>query len=180
LRQHAPGTLAQYRQQRIIGNAHSWPRQPDNAILLHGVSFLVTLNITEDTPPPASATKSSHSSYPDLKGTWTGPGQSVTQGKTDYWPDAGAARPEFRKGSWTLVIDQQEGNLLTGSHGLTEGTRHDRVLGVIRADQKTIHMVDDDGTFLTILTGPDTLEMCRTEVTASSMLVGCRQLTRQR
>src|SRR4051812_18144215 len=62
LRQHAPGTLAQYRQQRIIGNAHSWPRQPDNAILLHGVSFLVTLNITEDTPPPASATKSSHSS----------------------------------------------------------------------------------------------------------------------
>jgi hypothetical protein len=66
LRQHAPGTLAQYRQQRIIGNAHSWPRQPDNAILLHGVSFLVTLNITEDTPPPASATKSSHSSVVPL------------------------------------------------------------------------------------------------------------------
>ena len=41
-------------------------------------------------------------------------------------------------------------------------------------------LVDDDGTFLTILTAPDTLEMCRTEVTASSMLVGCRQLTRQR
>ena len=41
-------------------------------------------------------------------------------------------------------------------------------------------MVDDDGTFLALLTGPDTLEMCRTEVTAASMLVGCRQLTRQR
>ena len=124
--------------------------------------------------------------YPDLKGTWTGPGQSVTQGKTDHWPDAGAAKPTVREGSWTLVVDQQEGNRLTGWHGLTEGTRHDPVLGVIRADQKTILMVDDDGSFFTLLTGPDTLdgpdtlEMCHTEVTAASMLVGCRQLTRQR
>jgi hypothetical protein len=118
--------------------------------------------------------------YPDLKGTWTGPGQSVTQGKTDHWPDAGAAQPAFREGSWTLVIDQQEGNRLTGWHGLTDETRHDPILGVIRADQKTILMVDDDGSFFTLLTGPDTLEMCRTEVTAASMLVGCRQLTRQR
>ena len=118
--------------------------------------------------------------YPDLKGTWTGPGQSVTQGKTDHWPNTGETGAVFREGSWTLVVDQQEGNRFAGSQGLTEGTRHDPVLGVIRADQKTIHMVDDDGTFLTILTAPDTLEMCRTEVTASSMLVGCRQLTRQR
>jgi hypothetical protein len=118
--------------------------------------------------------------YPDLKGTWTGPGQSVTQGKTDHWPDAGAAQPALREGSWTLLIERQEGNRLMGSYGLTDGTRHDPVLGVIRADQKTIHMVDDDGSFLTILTGPDTMEMCRTEVTAASMLVSCRQLTRQR
>ena len=125
--------------------------------------------------------------YPDLKGTWTGPGQSVAQGKTDHWPDAGAAEPALREGSWTLVVDQQEGNRLTGWHGLTEGTRHDPVLGVIRADQKTILMVDDDGSFFTLLTGPDTLdgpdtlEMCHTEVTAAaSMLVGCRQLMRQR
>ena len=124
--------------------------------------------------------------YPDLKGTWTGPGQSVAQGKTDHWPDAGAAEPACREGSWTLVVDRQEGNRLTGWHGLTEGTRHDPVLGVIRADQKTILMVDDDGSFFTLLTGPDTLdgpdtlEMCHTEVTAASMLVGCRQLTRQR
>ena len=41
-------------------------------------------------------------------------------------------------------------------------------------------MVDDDGSFLTLLTGPDTMEMCRVEVTADSRLVGCRQLTRQR
>ena len=42
LHQHAPGALAQHRQQRIVRDARSWPRQGDNAILLHGVSFLVT------------------------------------------------------------------------------------------------------------------------------------------
>ena len=119
--------------------------------------------------------------HPDLLGTWVGPGQSVTQGRTDHWPDTGEARPVFQEGSWTLVVDLQEGNRFTGAQGrLTEGTRRDPVLGVIRADQRTVHMVDDDGTFLTILTGPDAMEMCRIEVTADSRLVGCRQLTRQR
>jgi hypothetical protein len=98
-------------------------------------------------------------------------------------PGWGRARPlhlNATEPSWTVVIDRQEGNRFTGTYGRTQGERRDPILGVIRADRKTIHMVDDDGTFLTLLTGPDTLEMCRTEVTAASMLVGCRQLTRQR
>jgi hypothetical protein len=37
--------------------------------------------------------------YPDLEGTWTGPGQSVTLSTTDHWPDAGAAEPALREGS---------------------------------------------------------------------------------
>ena len=49
---------------------------------------------------------------------------------------------------------------------------------MIRADRKTIHMVDDDGTFLGILTGPDALEVCRTEVTAVSRNVSCSEFTR--
>ena len=40
-------------------------------------------------------------SYPDLKGTWIGPGQSVTQGKTDQWPNSEERGPVFREGSWT-------------------------------------------------------------------------------
>ncbi|WP_048708849.1 hypothetical protein [Microvirga massiliensis] len=128
----------------------------------------------------SSPTAVAQQPYPDLKGTWIGPGQSVTQGKMGHWPNTGETGPVFREGSWTLIVTRQEGNRFTGSHGLTEGTGHDPILGVIRADQKTIHMVDDDGTFLTILTGPNTMEMCRTEVTAASRVVGCRQLTRQR
>ena len=58
--------------------------------------------------------------------------------------------------------------------------RRDPVLGVIRADRRTIHMVDDDGTYLAILTGPDTMEVCRTEVTADSQVVACREAIRQR
>ena len=119
-------------------------------------------------------------SYPDLKGTWVGPGQSVTLGETDQWPDAGPAAPVFRQGSWTVTIDRQEGSLLAGTQGLTDGTRRDPLLGVIRGDRTTILMVDDDGSFLTLLSGPDAMEMCRVEVTEDSQLVGCRQLTRQK
>ena len=54
------------------------------------------------------------------------------------------------------------------------------VLGVIRTDRTTIHLVDDDGTFLGILAGPDAMEVCRTEVTATSRNVGCAQFTRSR
>jgi hypothetical protein len=139
------------------------------------VSSLVAGFLASSSPPAVA-----QQPYPDLKGSWIGPGQSVTHGKTDHWPDTGETGPVFREGSWTLVVDRQAGNRFTGSHGLTDGTRKDPVLGVIRADQRTIHMVDDDGTFLTILTGPDTMEMCHNKVTAVSRLVGCRQLTRQR
>ena len=119
-------------------------------------------------------------SYPDLKGTWIGPGQSITQGKTDQWPNSEESGPVFREGSWTVIIDRQEGNRFTGTQGLTGGTRRDQLLGVIRTDQKTILMIDDDGTFYTVLTGPDMMEMCRTEITFNSHIVGCRQLTRKK
>jgi hypothetical protein len=119
-------------------------------------------------------------SYPDLKGKWVGPGQSVTLGKTDQWPNTEETGPVFREGSWTVIIDRQEGNRLIGSQGMTGGTRRDQLLGVIRADQKTILMIDDDGSFFATLTGPDMMEMCRTEITFNSHLVGCRQLTRQK
>ena len=152
---------------RCQGGSHDSPECAANLVVAGLVAALSPAAVAQEQP------------YPDLEGTWTGPGQSVTQGKTDHWPDAGAAEPALREGSWTLVVDRQEGNRLTGWQGLTEGTRRDPVLGVIRADGKTIHTVDD-GSFLTLLTGPDTLEMCRTEVTAASMLVSCRQLTRQR
>ena len=102
-------------------------------------SNLVVAGLVAALGPAAAAQQP----YPDLEGTWQGPGQSVTQGKTDDWPDAGAVEPALREGSWTLVIDRQEGSRLMGWHGLTDGTRRDPVLGVIRADQKTIHMVDD-------------------------------------
>ena len=58
-------------------------------------------------------------SYPDLKGTWIGPGQSITVGNTDQWPSSEEAGPVFREGSWTVIIDRQEGNRFTGTQGIT-------------------------------------------------------------
>src|SRR3954454_1185388 len=53
LHQHPPRSLAQHRQQRVVRDRRAWLRQRDDGTFLHGVSFLVTCTITEDTPPPA-------------------------------------------------------------------------------------------------------------------------------
>jgi len=127
----------------------------------------------------ASGLAVAQQSYPDLKGTWIGPGVTLAVGKTEHrQPEDTGLR--FREDSWTIVIDRQEGSRFTGTRGRTEGTRRDPILGVIRADRKTIHMVDDDGTFLAILTAPDTMEVCRTEVDADSQGVSCTEAIRQR
>ena len=128
----------------------------------------------------ASGAAGAQQPYPDLKGTWTGQVSGVAHGKIDHWPNTGETGPIFREGSWTLVIDRQEGNRFTGTQGLTEGTQRDLVLGVIRADRRSLHMVDDDGTSLATLTGRDAMEVCRTEVTPDSRNVSCWELTRQR
>jgi hypothetical protein len=124
----------------------------------------------------ASGSAFAQQPYPDLKGTWTGQTQSILQGKTEHFPDTGETR--FVEAAWTLVIDRQEGNRFTGTRARKEGTRRDPVLGVIRADRRTIHIVDDDGTFLGILSGPGAMEVCRTEVTATSRIVSCAEFTR--
>jgi hypothetical protein len=128
----------------------------------------------------ASGSAVAQQPYPDLKGPWIGQMQFLLQGKTEHLPGTEEPGPVFVEAPWTLVIDRQEENRFTGTWGRTEGTRRDQLLGVIRADRTTIHMVDDDGTFLGILAGPDAMEVCRTEVTAVSRNVGCAEFTRRR
>jgi hypothetical protein len=46
--------------------------------------------------------------YPDLKGTWIGPGVTLAVGKTERrQPEYTGLR--FREDSWTIVIDRQVG-----------------------------------------------------------------------
>jgi hypothetical protein len=127
----------------------------------------------------ASTAAFAQESYPDLKGTWIGQTHSLTRGNTEHYPQAGPAAPAFRDASWTITVDRQEGNRFTATRGLSEGTRRDPIIGVIRADRQTILMVDDDGTFLATLTAPDAMEVCRTEVTAASGSVSCAEFNRQ-
>jgi hypothetical protein len=129
----------------------------------------------------ASGSAVAQQPYPDLKGVWIGQMQFLRQGTTEHFPSNEETGPDFVEAPWTLVIDRQEGNrFFSGTWGRTEGTRRDPVLGVIQTDRTTIHMVDDDGTFLGILAEPDAMEVCRTEVTAVSRNVGCAEFTRRR
>jgi hypothetical protein len=63
LLQHPPRAIPQHQQQRIVTDTRPWPCQTNNRILSHGVSFLVTSNITEDTPPHPSSTKFGYSPW---------------------------------------------------------------------------------------------------------------------
>ena len=63
--------------------------------------------------------------YPDLKGSWIGPGQSVTQGKTDHWPDTSETRTGLPRG---LLDPRRQPAGGKPAHGLPwadGGHRHD-------------------------------------------------------
>jgi hypothetical protein len=144
-------------------------------IWIHAASSLIFAAVLA-----ASGSAVAQQAYPDLNGAWIGQMQHILRGKTEHLPGTEETGPVFVEVTWTIVIDRQEGNRFTGTWGRTEGTRRDQLLGVIRADRTTIHMIDDDGTFLGTLAGPDAMEVCRTEVTAASGNVGCAEFTRRR
>ena len=56
------------------------------------ISIIVAATLTAVAPAAIA-----QQSYPDLKGKWIGPGQSVTDGKTDQWPNTGR-RTGFSRG----------------------------------------------------------------------------------
>ncbi|MFO1037873.1 MAG: hypothetical protein U1E45_13600 [Geminicoccaceae bacterium] len=120
------------------------------------------------------------SGYPDLTGTWVGKTTSLTRGRTDHYDQARNDEPVFREASWTLTVDHQEGNRFTAERGLTEGKRRDPIVGIIRADRKSVLMVDDDGTFYGTINGPDAMEVCRTEVTPADQIVSCAEYSRKK
>jgi hypothetical protein len=57
---------------------------------------ILSLSIAATLAAAAGPAAIAQQSYPDLKGKWIGPGQSVTVGKTDQWPNTGESGPFSR------------------------------------------------------------------------------------
>ena len=114
---------------------------------------------------------------PDLKGSWSGTAEIVHRSEVAEHVDP-TAKPSFPTLPFTITIEQQEGRRFAGS--LASARASDPLIGMIRSDGRRLHLVDNDGTLIGELLGPDEMEVCRTEVTPHSMNVYCATLTRRR
>jgi hypothetical protein len=100
---------------------------------------------------------------PDLRGTWTGHLVGMKHGKGD--PKSHRVDKGLRKLTavdMTLKIDFQEGRVFSGTH--SSAKNKETVIGVIRSDNKSVVMTDDDSFFFGKLLAPDKLELVWSEV----------------
>jgi hypothetical protein len=101
---------------------------------------------------------------------------AVVQGEKFEHVD-GSDQPTLVELDVTMKVDSQDGPRFFGSWASKRAG--DPLIGVLRADGQHMVMVDDDGTYAAEMTGSDTMEICRTEVTEHSMVVACGAFTRQ-
>jgi hypothetical protein len=116
------------------------------------------------------------SDVPDLKGSWSGEAEIVILSEVAEHV-APSKEPSFPKLDFTITVERQEGRGFAGTLASTRAT--DPLIGMLRADGRQIHMVDNDGTLTGELVGPNEMEVCRTEVTPDSMSVYCANFTRE-
>jgi hypothetical protein len=100
---------------------------------------------------------------PSVMGTWTGEGHSISG---EGWET---------ERSYTLVVTEQRGPVFKGRNEWPGG--QEDVVGVIRADGKSIHLSNSDGVSSAMLLGPDSMEACYAEGGDDAQAV-CMTLTR--
>lgn len=133
---------------------------------------------------PALATQQvqAQDGAPDLTGTWSGNGTGgVVFG--DLGHQAAAPEPSFKDltVTWTLGIERQEGTGLVGtwSDGADPPNKTERLIGVLRGDNKTVLFVDEDTYFNGTILSENEMEVCLQETGGGSMVATCYVLKRQ-
>ena len=94
---------------------------------------------------------------PDLKGTWKGQSYGIKYGKGDVKAHRPDAPGKLTVMDITLKIDSQEGRIFSGMKISAKG--QEKILGVIRADNKSIGMTDEDSYHLGEILAPDKMEI---------------------
>jgi len=104
---------------------------------------------------------------PDLTGSWLGKAEQVT------------AQWEFGERDVVVSIVEQKGGRFYGT--ITHHGTPDKIVGVIRSDNKTFYWVDvnDNGQVQGQILGPDQIEACHLEA-GDHALASCAVLTRKR
>lgn len=112
---------------------------------------------------------SAQNSVPSLVGTWNG---TITGGYRAGALEHSSAEPQPKNAVGvmrTMTITKQEGSGFIGTWG--SKNNKEALIGVIRADTKTVLMVDDDTNFTGTLLSADNMEMCVQEHGAARIAV---------
>lgn len=121
---------------------------------------------------------SADEAVPQLTGTWKG----TNTGGARY----GAAThgkfletPTFTEPTqqWTLVVEKQEGRGLIGTW--SGSAKVEKMLGAIRADNKTVVFADEDTYHSAILLSDRKMELCGQEAVENEIIAVCWELEKQ-
>ncbi len=115
---------------------------------------------------------------PDLVGMWSGKVEAgVSHGVQHHEPEV--TEPTFGNYelTFTLTIEKQEGRALIGTW--SSPNHSERIFGVLRRDNASLHLVDEDSDFDGLLLSSTTMELCLTETHDQAMGAWCLHLEKQ-
>ena len=104
---------------------------------------------------------SAQSTFPDLKGTWTGKGQSVVYGSNSHHPAGQAAQvPRVREIEFTFVVTGQEGRSVWGHNSSDVAQTNEPFAWSLTNNGRSAIGADTDGYYQITLEAADSMELC--------------------
>lgn len=124
-----------------------------------------------------AAPAGAQSSFPDLRGTWTGDSESIVTGKGNpHHPGSPDPSPRYDSVPFKLTIDKQDGRRFSGAFASAQFSK--TLIGVITRGG-TVLLVDDDGYGNGTLLASDLLELCYLQTGPGGHVASCTELKKQ-
>jgi hypothetical protein len=119
----------------------------------------------------------------DMKGTWAGDNEALVDGPAAHHPpdvqSRAAGNYRLREHKITYTFVGQEGRRFWGTMS-SPALANVRMLGALSIDGKSIYMVSKEGHLDGQVIDADTIEMCYRHANASSAVIGCNVMKRQK
>ncbi|MBV8186438.1 MAG: hypothetical protein JO339_04290 [Alphaproteobacteria bacterium] len=109
----------------------------------------------------AAASAAAQTSYPDLKGTWSGNPPAVMYGKNEHHPvGPGNDTPRVDQAEFFFVITGQDGANVWGYSYSNKAKTNEPFAWSIASDRRTLIGADTDGYFHITLQSGDQMDLC--------------------
>jgi hypothetical protein len=146
--------------------------------MMRGVAFALALS-------GVATVARAQDAAPDLKGVWSGKGQSIVFGNNPHHPGTQTANdpPRVRDFEFTFVVEGQDGHLAWGYSSSSVSATHVPFAWAISANNKTIIGANNHGSFQMTVMSPDRIEMCYSNTGLSldgSIVATCYLMDREK